>query len=112
MKKIIFYCMMLHNHVLFSADALQFKEELKLPTYWLAIGAVLLLILVTLLIVMKKNPLKMSQTANLKLLEKRTLSHKTCVYLLEYRGLKFLLADNHANITLHPLEDGLCYEKK
>lgn len=112
MKKLIFFIYFLNSHALFSANTLPFKEEVSFNPYWWQTCVILLILLIILLLLPKKNPLKVAPASQLTLLEKKTLSHKTCVYVLQYQGVQFLLADNHTQVTLHPLEPRVSYEKK
>ena len=84
-------------------DPIIFKHEFSLHGHWWSYGLAIGLLLVMIIILAKKHkPASLSKTA-CTLIEKKLLSHKTIVYIVEYQQQRFLLADNQQALAIHPL---------
>ncbi len=81
-----------------------FKPELILSHYhWLSYGVILLVLMITLLILAKKYQTRTPLINHCQLIEKKHLSSKHVIYIIEYQQQRFLLADNQNALLLHPL---------
>lgn len=90
---------------LMAEEAITFKKELVTSTHWLSYGLVLL-VLISFLFLFAKNTKKVLGTSTqLKVLERIAIHHKTRVYVLDYQGQQFLLADNQNSVTIQALHE-------
>lgn len=84
-------------------EALTFKEPFSPHNGWLAYGLALIVLLVIILVLAKKNRPGSTQKSVCQLIEKKYLGNKTVVYVIAYEQQRFLLADNQHALALHPL---------
>jgi hypothetical protein len=98
----------MNEAILQTAQEPVFKTELVTHPHWLSYGLVLSLLCVFLIVLAKKSKKGWSHTLKraqnkCKLVEHIILNNKTKVYVLDYQGQGFLLADNQHSLALHPL---------
>ena len=80
-----------------------FKPESHLSLNWGSYTLALITLLILIFILIKKqNPL-LTRKSDCTLIEKKVLSHKTVVYIIEYQSQRFILADNQQSLAIQPL---------
>lgn len=102
--RLIFVLLMLMNPV-FAQETISFKKELTATGPWYPYVLVFLVLLVVLFILahyLKKTPGTHSKSYILKRI---AAHHKTSVYVIDYQGQQFLLAENQNALALHPLNE-------
>lgn len=87
-------------------DPTIFKHEFSSQTSSVTYGITIFLLLVIMVILAKKNRPYSMNKSDCKLIEKKHLSHKTVVYVIEYQQQRFMLADNQQALAIHPLKPG------
>ncbi len=91
-------------------ELLLFKQDITPHHSWLVYALALGIMLIFILLLAKKNRSQLNQPGGCKLLEKKHLSNKTVLYILEYQQQRFILADNQQTMTVHPLTHEICNE--
>lgn len=84
-----------------AEHSLPFKKEIStnhLFSYLLVLGILFL----TLFFLAKKSK-KLINTNQCQILERIPIHHKTKVYILDYQGQRFLIADNQNALAIQPL---------
>lgn len=87
-------------------DPLIFKHDVSPQSGWLSYGVVILLLLVMIVLLAKKRKPFATNTTDFELIEKKHVSHKTVIYVMEYRQQRFILADNQQALAIYPLISG------
>lgn len=80
-----------------------FKPESPMSLSWGSYMLALVTLLILMVILFKKQKPLVTQKSDCKLIEKKVLSHKTIVYIIEYQSQQFILADNQQSLSIHPL---------
>lgn len=89
--------------VSYANEPLVFKPAFT-PNYgWLAYSFALVLLLLIVFIISKKDRAGFNRKSILTLIEKKQISNKTVVYVIHYKQQHFLLADNQHALAIHPL---------
>jgi hypothetical protein len=86
-----------------AESTLVFKKEALGTLHWFPYLVVLGVLLVALLVLAKKSAYLTKNHAKDLLVEKIALNQKTQVYVLNYQGQRFLIADNQNALAIHPL---------
>ncbi len=63
----------------------------------------LVILLILVFIISKKNHKGFNQKSLLTLIDKKQIGNKTVVYVFHYKQQHFLLADNQHALAIHPL---------
>ena len=86
-----------------ASQTIGFKPPFSPQYNWLTMAFALVSLIIIALISLKKFKPGFSVPSECRLIEKKYLSNKTIIYILEYQKQRFLLADNHQSITIHAL---------
>lgn len=86
-----------------AESTLAFKKEPLSTVHWFPYLLVLTLLLVALLMLAKKSKSISKHSSKNLIIEKIPINQKTQVYVLEYQGQRFLIADNQNALAIHPL---------
>jgi len=90
---------------LMAGEAIAFKKDLVTTTHWLPYGLVLLILISALLFFAKNTKKTFKTNPKLKVLERIAIHHKTRLYIIDYQGQQFLLADNQSSVTIQALHE-------
>jgi flagellar biogenesis protein FliO len=82
-----------------------YKPEFAPQYSWISSVIILIILLMLLLFWVRKNKIRVQPTGSCRLIEKKYLSNKTVLYVIEYQTQRFLLADNQHALTLHACEN-------
>ena len=93
-------------------QTIPFKAPFSPQYSWVTLAVTLAILVVVTLVIAKKYKPNTVCISPCRLIEKKYLSNKTIVYILEYQQQRFLLADNQQSIALHPLESAIGISKK
>ena len=86
-----------------SAEAITFKPDFSAKLSWLNYGVAIVLLVIIALIIAKKYKPNLAKKSVCQLVEKKYLSNKTVVYVIDYQQQRFLLADNQHALAIHEL---------
>jgi hypothetical protein len=90
---------------LIAQEPIPYKHDFALSIHWFPYGLVLLVLCVVLAILAKKSKHKTSGSPQCRVVESLSLNHKTKMYVLDYQGQHFLIADNQHGLAIHPLKE-------
>lgn len=85
-----------------SVNAIEFKPEFS-PCGWMSCAIVACILLAIVLLLIKKQKSPRAPVSACQLIEKKYLSNKTIIYVIELQNQRFLLADNQHALALHAL---------
>ena len=85
------------------AKTIVYKPPFAPKNGWLPYGTVIIMLLILVLVIAKKYKPSATRQSVCQLVEKKQLSNKTVVYIIDYQQQRFLLADNQHALALHPL---------
>ena len=88
-----------------TAEPIVFKPAFAPKNGWLNYGIALVILLVIILVLVKKHKPRSTLQPGCQLIEKKYLSNKTIMYIVEYQQQRFLLADNQQSLAIHALPD-------
>ncbi|MFI4962597.1 MAG: hypothetical protein ACHP6H_01925 [Legionellales bacterium] len=108
MRRILILLCTVIAHPLFAEQSFVFKKEVVNNHHWLAYGLVFLVLLAALLVLTKKSKTLLKKPIQSSVLELLPLGQKTKVYVIEYQGQQFLVADNQQALAIHSVQGGLC----
>lgn len=91
---------------LIAQEPIPYKHDSPLSAHWFPYGLVLLVLCIVLAILAKKSKHKTSRTTQCRVVESLPLNHKTKIYVFDYQGQHFLIADNQHALAIHPLKEG------
>lgn len=94
------------SSVLHAQSTLAFKKEPLSTVHWFPYLLVLAILLVALLVLAKKSKGLTKNNGKNLIIEKIPINHKTQIYVLDYQGQRFLIADNQNALAIHPLHEG------
>lgn len=86
-----------------SAEAITFKPDFSAKLSWLNYGVAIVMLVIIALIIAKKYKPNIAKKSVCQLIEKKYLSNKTVVYVIEHQQQRFLLADNQHALAIHEL---------
>ncbi len=86
-----------------AAEAITFKPDFSAKLTWLNYGVAILMLVIIALIIAKKHKPGIAKKSVCQLIEKKYLSNKTVVYVIEHQQQRFLLADNQHALAIHEL---------
>lgn len=92
---------------LFAQEQLNFKQDSIPQMHWLSYGLALLVLLALCVFLAKKSKNGINQTTQCKVIERIPLHHKARVYVVDYQGHQFLIADNQHALAIHPLKEAV-----
>ncbi|WP_058535523.1 hypothetical protein [Legionella saoudiensis] len=96
---------LLVSPVLHAQSTLPFKEDPINHIHWIPYLAVLLILLIVLSIIAKRSKGLVKKVSQGQLIEKIPIHHKMQVYILDYQGQRFLIADNQNSLAIHPVQE-------
>lgn len=105
MQRLVTLLLCLLMQPLFAQEQLNFKQESIPQIHWLSYGLALFILLVICIFLAKKSKNGINQTAQCKVIERIPLHHKARVYVIDYQGQQFLIADNQHALAIHPLKE-------
>ncbi len=86
-----------------QSEPILFKQPFSPKIGWINYGLALSVLLIFILMLAKKHKPGQPQRAACQLIEKKQLSNKTAVYIIEYQQKRFLLAENPHALAIHSL---------
>lgn len=111
MYRFIFLVLTFWINPLFAKEELVFKKELISNPHWYSYGLVLFLLLISIIFLARYSKKTGVTELKCKVVERINIQHKTKVYVIDYQGQQFLLADNQHALAIHPLhQSGLPHE--
>ena len=87
-----------------AKNAITFKKELVANVHWFPYGLVLIVLIIAVLILAKSSKKISNTQSKCKIIEKTTLNHKTKIFVIDYQGQQFLIADNQNALAIHSLQ--------
>ncbi len=90
---------------LHAQSTFAFKKEPLSTVHWFPYLLVLAILLVALLALAKKSKGLIKNNGKNQIIEKIPINQKTQVYVLDYQGQRFLIADNQNALAIHPLHE-------
>lgn len=87
-----------------ASEVIPFKQPFSPSHGGFAYGFVVLILLLMIGVLARKYPPRRGAPSLCLMIEKKTLSHKTILYVLEYEKKRFLLVDNQHAIVLERLD--------
>lgn len=85
------------------AEKIPFKQTLEPRHGWMIYVLALVILTIIALILAKKNQSSLLQTSSCLVIDKKRLSPKTMLYVIEYHNQRFILADNQQSLALQSL---------
>ncbi|KTD51325.1 flagellar biosynthetic protein FliO [Legionella quateirensis] len=82
-----------------------FKKELVTNTHWSPYVLILFVLLAVLFILAQYSKKSKTTSSKCKVIEQVSVHNKTKIFVIDYQGQQFLLADNQNALTLLPLQD-------
>lgn len=111
MHRFIFLVLSFWINPLFAKDDLVFKKELISNPHWYSYGLVLILLLISIILLARYSKKAGVTELKCRVIERVNIQHKTKVYVIDYQGQQFLLADNQHALAIHPLhQSGFSHE--
>ncbi|WP_133135603.1 hypothetical protein [Legionella rowbothamii] len=90
---------------LHAQNTLAFKQDPIAQIHWIPYLVVLLILLVILSFLAKRSKGLVKKPTQYQLIEKISVHHKMQVYILDYQGQRFLIADNQNALAIHPIQE-------
>ena len=111
MYRFTFFVFTFWINPLFAGEEIVFKKELIFNPHWYSYGLILFLLVISLVIIAKYSNKTGGIELKCKVVERINIHHKTKVYVIDYQGKQFLLADNQNALAIQPLHhSGLSHE--
>lgn len=88
---------------LLAGESLGFKKELIANTHWQSYGLILVFLVVILFLLAKYTKKTEAAGQKCKVIERIAVQNKTKMYVIDYQGQQFLLAENPNALAIHPL---------
>jgi hypothetical protein len=105
MRQLAMFILIGAANTLQAAEPLLFKKDEVASIPWVPYGLVFF-ILISTVFILAKNLKKTSYVqANFKVIEKIAVHHKTKLYVIDYQGQKFLVADNQNSLAIQALQE-------
>ena len=86
-----------------AAEIITFKPDFSAKLSWLNYCVAIVMLVIIALIIAKKYKPNLAKKSVCQLVEKKYLSNKTVVYIIEHQQQRFLLADNQHALAIHEL---------
>lgn len=96
---------LLISPALHAQSTLTFKQDPINNIHWLPYLVVLLILLMVLFLLAKRSKGLVKNPIQGKIIEKIPVHHKMQVYILDYQGQRFLIADNQNALAIHPVQE-------
>ena len=87
-----------------AEEPLIFKKEVASSVSWMPYGLVFIILLITVFILAKNSRIRVNTQSKCKILEKINIHHKTKIYIMDYDGQQFIIADNQTALAIQPLQ--------
>jgi flagellar biogenesis protein FliO len=97
--------LLLFSNSLWAQESLGFKKELVSDIHWTPYVLVLVILFSILFILAKYSKKSAGSGVSCKVIEKITVHHKTRIYIIDYKGQNFLIADNQNSVAIQPLSN-------
>lgn len=91
---------------LYAENTLSFKKEGLNSLHWMPYLTVLSVLLIVLMLLAQKAKASGKINRACQVIEKIPVHHKTQLYVIDYQGQRFLIADNQNALAIHPLTEG------
>lgn len=105
MRQITSFILFFLTNSILASEAIIFKKELVSNTHWFPYGLVMIVLIIVVLILAKNSKKINSTPPKCKVIERIAVQHKTKVYVIDYQGQKFLVADNQNSLAIHALQE-------
>lgn len=102
-KLFIYGVTFLYSTLAVADEPILFKQAFIPKHGWFNYGLIITLLIVITFVLAKKFKPGLAQSTACQLIEKKQLSSKTAVFVIEYNKQQFLIADNHHGLAIHPL---------
>jgi hypothetical protein len=96
---------LLISPALHAQNTLTFKQDPITQIHWIPYLVVLLILLIVLSLLAKRAKGLVKKPTQCQLIEKISVHHKMQVYILDYQGQRFLIADNQNALAIHPVQE-------
>jgi len=103
MRFILFGLLFLANP-LFAENTLVFKKELLSNINWFPYSMILVVLFAAVLFLAKNSKRLIRPNPDCQVIEKIMLRHKTNIYIIDYQGQRFLIAENQNALAINPLQ--------
>ncbi|MDR3501302.1 MAG: hypothetical protein P4L79_01805 [Legionella sp.] len=90
---------------LYAQSTLTFKQDPINQLHWVPYLVVLLILLLVLSFLAKRSKGLVKKPTQGQLIEKILVHHKMQVYIIDYQGQRFLIADNQNALAIHPVQE-------
>jgi flagellar biogenesis protein FliO len=87
------------------AEGTLFKQDPMNTIHWFPYIVILGILFVVLFVLAKKSKVLVKTNSNCQIIEKIPVHHKTQVYVINYQGQRFLIADNQNALAIHSLQE-------
>ncbi|PJE10992.1 hypothetical protein [Legionella sp.] len=101
-KKRFFLTMALFSSPVF-AEKIMFKQTLEPKQDWMVYILTLVILTMIAFVLAKKNQGSLLPSSSCLIIDKKRLSPKTMIYVIEYQNQRFMLTDNQQSLALHCL---------
>ncbi|RUR18241.1 hypothetical protein ELY21_08410 [Legionella sp. km535] len=105
MQRVFLFLFIFWTHPISANPALNFKKELITNTHWSSYVVVLFVLIAVLITLVHYSKKSKSTSSQCKVIEQLSVFNKTKVFIIDYQGKQFLLADNQNALTILPLQD-------
>ncbi|MFJ1268022.1 hypothetical protein ACD661_05595 [Legionella lytica] len=100
----LLWCLLI-SPALHTQNTLTFKQDPINNIHWIPYLVVLLILLIVLFFLAKRSKGLVKKTTHGQIIEKISVHHKMQVYVLDYQGQRFLIADNQNALAIHPVQE-------
>lgn len=105
MRQVIAFVLIFLVNPLLAQEAIIFKKELVETAHWFPYGLVLIALIAAVLMLAKNSKKIISKQSQCKVIEKIAIHHKTKIYVIDYQGQRFLVADNQNSLAIQALQE-------
>ena len=105
MERFLIVILMSWINPLSANQPVVFKKELVSNTHWFPYLLVLFVLITVLFILAQYSKRSKSTSPKCRVIEQVSVHNKTKIFVIDYQGRQFLLADNQNALTLLPLQD-------
>ncbi|CAM4394499.1 MAG: hypothetical protein LEGION0403_FIIPPAGN_00791 [Legionella sp.] len=96
---------LLISPALHAQNTLTFKQDPINNIHWIPYLVILLILLIVLSFFAKRSKGLVKKNTQGQVIEKIPVHHKMHVYILDYQGQRFLIADNQNSLAIHPVQE-------
>lgn len=87
------------------STTLIFKQDPMSNIHWFPYIVVLVVLFVVLVFLAKRPKGLIKTPSKCRVIEQIPIHHKTKIFVIDYQGQKFLIADNQNALAIHPLKE-------